>query len=208
MTRPTVSLTEQMLRRRPVVGAPVAHGASDHLKRSIGTFQLDHVRRRRDGRHRYLHRAAAGGAEGRSRRADLVRGRQASPRVSAICYAEMAAAVPVSGSTYSYAYTTMGEVRGDGRGRLPASGVRRLACGDGHRLERLPEQTSRRISSGGSYRISLMAAPWVTNPGIVNLPAMVLIVMCALLLIRGASESAKVNTIMVIIKLCVLACSS
>ena len=30
--------------------------------------------------------------------------------LSAICYAEMAAAVPVSGSTYSYAYTTMGEV--------------------------------------------------------------------------------------------------
>ena len=29
-----------MLRRRPVIGAPVAHGASDHLKRSIGTFQL------------------------------------------------------------------------------------------------------------------------------------------------------------------------
>ncbi|MDT5125309.1 MAG: basic amino acid/polyamine antiporter, family [Mycobacterium sp.] len=37
---PTVSLTEQLLRRRPVIGAPVAHGASDHLKRTIGTFQL------------------------------------------------------------------------------------------------------------------------------------------------------------------------
>ena len=51
-----------------------------------------------------------------------------------------------------------------------------------------------------------MAAPWGNDrPGIINLPAMVLIVMCALLLIRGASESATVNTIMVIIKLCVLA---
>ena len=29
--------------------------------------------------------------------------------LSAICYAEMASAVPVSGSTYSYAYTTLGE---------------------------------------------------------------------------------------------------
>ena len=37
---PTVSLIQQMLRRRPVIGAPVAHGASDHLKRTIGTFQL------------------------------------------------------------------------------------------------------------------------------------------------------------------------
>jgi amino acid permease len=40
MASPSISLTEQMLRRRPVIGAPVAHGASDHLKRSIGTFQL------------------------------------------------------------------------------------------------------------------------------------------------------------------------
>ena len=29
--------------------------------------------------------------------------------LAAICYAEMASAVPVSGSTYSYAYTTLGE---------------------------------------------------------------------------------------------------
>ena len=40
MTTPTVSLSQQMLRRRPVVGAAVAHGADDHLKRTIGTFQL------------------------------------------------------------------------------------------------------------------------------------------------------------------------
>jgi nucleotide-binding universal stress UspA family protein len=40
MASPTVGLTEQMLRRRPVLGAPVAHGASTALKRTIGTFQL------------------------------------------------------------------------------------------------------------------------------------------------------------------------
>ena len=39
MTAP-ISITEQMLRRRPVIGAPVAHGASENLKRSIGVFQL------------------------------------------------------------------------------------------------------------------------------------------------------------------------
>ena len=37
---PSYNLTEQMLRRRPAIGAPVAHGASATLKRSIGTFQL------------------------------------------------------------------------------------------------------------------------------------------------------------------------
>ncbi len=32
MTAPSISLANQLLRRRPVTGAPVAHGASDHLK--------------------------------------------------------------------------------------------------------------------------------------------------------------------------------
>ena len=41
--------------------------------------------------------------------------------------------------------------------------------------------------------------------GIVNLPAMVLVFLCMVLLIRGASESAKANAIMVLIKLGVLA---
>ena len=40
--------------------------------------------------------------------------------------------------------------------------------------------------------------------GIFNLPAVILIVLCASLLIRGASESAKVNAIMVLIKIGVL----
>ena len=40
--------------------------------------------------------------------------------------------------------------------------------------------------------------------GICNVPAIILIVMCALLLIRGVSESAKTNAIMVAIKLVVL----
>ena len=37
-----------------------------------------------------------------------------------------------------------------------------------------------------------------------NLPAIVLVFLCTLLLIRGASESAKVNTVMVLVKLSVL----
>ena len=40
MTAPPVNLTEQLLRRRPVVGASIAHGADEGLKRTIGTFQL------------------------------------------------------------------------------------------------------------------------------------------------------------------------
>ena len=52
---------------------------------------------------------------------------------------------------------------------------------------------------------ALSAAPWDINPGVINLPAVILVSMCALLLIRGASESATVNSVMVVIKLAVLA---
>ena len=40
--------------------------------------------------------------------------------------------------------------------------------------------------------------------GIINVPAMVLVMLCMLLLIRGARESAKANAVMVVIKLSVL----
>jgi amino acid transporter len=51
---------------------------------------------------------------------------------------------------------------------------------------------------------NISAAPWDSEPGVVNLPAIVLVVMCAILLIRGASESAKANAVMVVIKIGVL----
>ena len=60
-------------------------------------------------------------------------------------------------------------------------------------------------SSASSCRTRVLAAPWDDNPGVINLPAVVLVALCALLLIRGASESARVNTVMVVIKLAVLA---
>lgn len=56
---------------------------------------------------------------------------------------------------------------------------------------------------------AISAAPWdsadpaAPHPWL-NLPAVLLIIMCAILLIRGTSESALVNTVMVLLKLAVL----
>ncbi|HYZ67633.1 MAG TPA: amino acid permease [Mycobacterium sp.] len=204
MTAPPLSLSQQMFRRRPVIGAPVAHGASDHLKRSIGTFQLTMF--------------GVGATVGTGIFIVLQQAvPDAGPAViisfilagiaaglSAICYAEMASAVPVSGSTYSYAYTTMGEMVAMGVAAclLLEYGVSMsaVAIGWSGYLNQLLDNLF-----GFQLPHSLTAAPWGDDPGIVNLPAMVLIIMCALLLIRGASESAAVNTVMVIIKLGVLA---
>ena len=48
--------------------------------------------------------------------------------LSALCYAELASAVPVSGSSYSYAYATLGESVAMGVGGLPDAGVPRLSA--------------------------------------------------------------------------------
>ncbi|BBX27318.1 amino acid permease [Mycolicibacterium alvei] len=203
MSAPANNLTSQMLRRRPVFGAPVAHGASDHLKRSIGTFQLTLFgvgATVGTGIFIVLQQAVpkAGPAVLVS---FLVAGIAAG--LSAICYAEMASAVPVSGSTYSYAYTTMGEfiAMGVAACLLLEYGVSMSATAVGWSgyLNQLLDNLF-----GWRLPHALSAAPWGDNPGVINLPASVLIVMCALLLIRGASESAAVNTVMVLLKLCVL----
>lgn len=204
MTRPTVSLTTQMLRRRPVIGAPVAHGADDHLKRTIGVFQLTMFgvgATVGTGIFFVLSEAVpeAGPAVILS---FLLAGLAAG--LAAICYAEMASAVPVSGSTYSYAYTTLGELVAMGVAAclLLEYGVSTaaVAVGWSQYLNKLLENIF-----GLSLPQAITAAPWDADPGVINLPAIILVVMCMLLLIRGASESARANTVMVIIKLGVLA---
>ena len=115
----SIGLAEQMLRRRPTIGDTVAHGASENLERSIGVFQLTMF--------------GVGATVGTGIFFVLSEAvPEAGPAViisfiiagiaaglSAICYAEMASAVPVSGSSYSYAYTTLGEFVAMGIGACP-----------------------------------------------------------------------------------------
>lgn len=203
MTTRTIPLSEQLLRRRPIVGAPVAHGASDHLKRTIGVFQLTMfgVGATVGTGIFFVLSAAVPEAGPAVMLSFLLAGIAAG--LAAICYAEMASAVPVSGSTYSYAYTTLGEfvAMGVAACLLLEYGVSTaaVAVGWSQYLNKLLENIF-----GVSLPQALTAAPWDAEPGVVNLPAIVLVVMCMALLIRGASESAKANTIMVIIKLGVL----
>lgn len=119
-----------------------------------------------------------------------------------ICYAELGAAVPVSGSSYSYAYSTLGEAAAMGVAAclLLEYGVSTAAVAvgwSGYVDTLLDNLFGLRVPQ------ALSAAPWDAEPGWVNLPAVILIGLCALLLVRGASESAKVNAVMVPIKLAV-----
>ncbi|MGR7000269.1 APC family permease [Yinghuangia aomiensis] len=68
------------------------------------------LQRRRDARHRHLRGAQRSGAQGRPRGRALLRPGAPSPRSSRPCpTAELAGTIPVSGSSYSYAYATLGE---------------------------------------------------------------------------------------------------
>jgi APA family basic amino acid/polyamine antiporter len=120
---------------------------------------------------------------------------------TAICYAELASAVPVSGSSYSYAYATLGE----GVAMIVAAcllleygvSAAAVAVGWSQYLNELFDNLF-----GFTIPTALAQAP--EQGGIINVPAVILIVLCTLLLLRGASESAKVNAAMVIIKISVL----
>jgi basic amino acid/polyamine antiporter, APA family len=127
--------------------------------------------------------------------------------LSALCYAEMASAIPVSGSTFSYTYHAIGQA--------PAVGIAAcvlleyviataaVAVGwSGYFNELTDKIFGARLPDALSY--GPFAASEGDPTGILNLPAVILIILCAMLLIRGASESATVNTIMVLIKLGVL----
>jgi basic amino acid/polyamine antiporter, APA family len=121
--------------------------------------------------------------------------------LTAICYAELASAVPVSGSSYSYAYATLGE----GIAMVVAAcllleygvSAAAVAVGWSQYLNELFDNLF-----GFTIPDSISQAP--EQGGVFNLPAVLLILMCTALLIRGASESAKVNAVMVLIKVGVL----
>jgi APA family basic amino acid/polyamine antiporter len=121
--------------------------------------------------------------------------------LTAICYAELASAVPVSGSSYSYAYATLGE----GVAMVVAAcllleygvSAAAVAVGWSQYLNELLDNLF-----GFEIPESLSNAP--EQDGIFNVPAVILVLLCMLLLIRGASESAKVNAAMVLIKVGVL----
>ncbi|WP_252445950.1 APC family permease [Pseudonocardia humida] len=121
--------------------------------------------------------------------------------LTAVCYAELASAVPVSGSSYSYAYATLGEVVAMGVAAclLLEYGVSSAAVAVGW-----SEYLNQLLGNLFGVAIPDVLSNSPEEGGIINLPAIVLVALCALLLIRGASESAAVNATMVLIKLAVL----
>lgn len=215
MTLPTLSgqapqtdqsraqLSVQLLRRKPI-GQMVSEAETDHggpkLVRSFGVLQLTMI--------------SVGATLGTG--ILVILGESvplAGPAIwisfviaglaallSAVSYAEMAGLIPVSGSSYSYTYATMGEgmawICGWCLILEYAVSVAAVSVGAGQYVnealaifgQSLPDSISQPPGDGGA----------------VNVPAMIIVVLATVLLVRGARESALINTTLVIGKVVIL----
>ncbi|MEV8587144.1 amino acid permease [Streptomyces sp. NPDC051180] len=121
---------------------------------------------------------------------------------SALSYAELAGSIPVAGSSYSYAYATMGELVAWVCGWCLVLeygvSVAAVAVGWGEYLNELLDGTI-----GVTIPDALSSAPG--EGGIINLPGLIVVLLAMVFLLGGARESAVVNTIMVAVKIAALA---
>ena len=127
--------------------------------------------------------------------------------VAALCYAEIAAMIPVAGSAYTYSYANMGEL---------------LAWTVGWALVLEYAIAASAVSVGWSGYFAgtilneflgihlpqwLAAGPLALGGepgGFINLPALMIALLVTWLLMIGTSESAKVNAVLVAIKVTAL----
>jgi APA family basic amino acid/polyamine antiporter len=120
---------------------------------------------------------------------------------SALSYAELASTIPVSGSAYTYAYATLGELVAwiIGWDLILEYGVAvaAVAVGWGGYLNEL-------LDSLFGFRLPDSISQPPGEGGVVNLPAVFLVLAVAGVLIAGVRESARTNTIMVVTKVVVL----
>ncbi|MCQ4079981.1 amino acid permease [Streptomyces sp. RB6PN25] len=121
--------------------------------------------------------------------------------LTALCYAELASAIPVAGSSYSYAYATLGEIVAFGVGAclLLEYGVSASAT-----AVSWGQYLNEFFGTAFGFTIPEALAAPPGDGGYFNLPSVILVAMCCLLLVRGSGESARVNAIMVAVKITVL----
>ncbi|MBI1342171.1 MAG: amino acid permease [Terrimonas sp.] len=117
-----------------------------------------------------------------------------------LCYAEFASMIPVAGSAYTYSYATMGEfiawIIGWDLVLEYAVGAATVGISwSGYLVKFL---------AGFNIHLpdALTVGPW--DGGIINLPAVFIICLMSLLLIKGTKESATVNAIIVTLKVAVV----
>ncbi|MFA6074247.1 MAG: amino acid permease [Negativicutes bacterium] len=118
-----------------------------------------------------------------------------------LAYAELAAMTPVAGSVYTYAYSALGELIAwlVGWALILEYGIGAAAVSSG--WSQYVANLVQRL--GLNVPESLLKVP--ANGGWINLPAVLLVLTITSVLYHGARESAKLNRILVAIKLSIVA---
>jgi basic amino acid/polyamine antiporter, APA family len=204
---PRLGLTAQLLRRKPIAqivseagsGTP-GSGSAPRLVRSFGVLQLTMI--------------SVGATLGTG--ILVILGESvplAGPAIwisfviagfaallSAMSYAEMAGLVPAAGSSYSYSYATMGEgmawICGWCLVLEYAVSVAAVAVGAG-------QYVNETLAVFGQVLPDAISQP-PGEGGVANLPAILIVVLAMVLLVRGAKESAWFNAGIVVVKVGIL----
>ncbi|MBI1403748.1 MAG: amino acid permease [Porphyrobacter sp.] len=126
--------------------------------------------------------------------------------VAALCYAEIAAMIPVAGSAYTYSYATMGEFFA-------------WTVGWALIMEYAIAASAVSVGWSGYFNGTVLGGMGIELPvwlsagplafggaegGFINLPALIIALVVTALLVVGTSESAKVNAVLVAIKVTAL----
>jgi APA family basic amino acid/polyamine antiporter len=124
-----------------------------------------------------------------------------------LCYAEFASMIPIAGSAYTYTYATMGElvawIIGWALILEYALGAATVSIAWSEFLNKLV---------GGGIPFEWCHSPFekvldannVMHHGIINAPALLILLLLSLLLIKGTQESATVNAVIVFIKVAIV----
>lgn len=128
-----------------------------------------------------------------------------------LCYAEFASMIPVAGSAYTYSYATMGEfmawIIGWDLVLEYALGAATVGVSWSRYLLELLAKFNIHLPP------DLICSPWETltlsngtviEGGIINLPAIFIVSLLSLLLIKGTKESATINNLLVVVKVAVV----
>jgi basic amino acid/polyamine antiporter, APA family len=126
-----------------------------------------------------------------------------------LCYAEFASMIPIAGSAYTYSYTTMGEfiawIIGWDLVLEYAVGAATVAISWSQYFNKVLEYVGLHVPykwCHSPFEVGMGAEAGVR--GIINLPAIAILLLLSALLVRGTRESAFVNSLIVVTKVAIV----
>jgi APA family basic amino acid/polyamine antiporter len=126
---------------------------------------------------------------------------------AALCYAEFASMAPVAGSAYTYAYTTMGElfawIIGWDLVLEYAVGASTVANGWSSYFKEVLEMFNVHLPdsvAGAAVKYNKVTGVFEMTNSFINLPAVIIVAIVTVILVKGIKESAGFNALMVGIK--------